>query len=132
MAFPVDEEYINEAEQQLGLKFPLSFRDKLKIENGGEVETADDVWVIYPVFDKTDIKRIKRTTNNIIFETSESRGWGNFPPGGVAIGGNGSGDRLILLPKDKDSTQLSDKIYFWSHETGEVAEIAKDINEILD
>jgi hypothetical protein len=27
---------------------------------------------------------------------------------------------------------LSDKIYFWSHETGEVSEIADDINELVE
>ncbi len=132
MAFPVDEQYITETEKQLGLKFPLTFKEKMKIENGGEIETADDSWTIHPFFDKSDIKRIKRTTNNIILETKESREWDNFPSTGIAIGDNGSGDKLILLPTDNDPTQLSDKIYLWSHETGEVTEIADDINELVE
>ncbi len=69
MAFPVDEHYITETEKQLGLKFPTIFKAKMKIENGGEIEAADDSWTIHPFFDKSDIKRIKRTTNNIILET---------------------------------------------------------------
>ena len=132
MAFPVDEQYITETENQLGLKFPLTFKDKMKIENGGEIETADDSWTICPFFDKSDIKRIKRTTNNIILETKNSREWDNFPSTAIAIGDNGSGDKLILLPTDNDPKQLSDKIYFWSHETGEITEIADNINELVE
>ena len=132
MAFPVDEQYITETEKQLGLRFPLKFKDKMKIENGGEIEAVDGSWTIHPFFDKSDMKRIKRTTNNIIHETKESREWDNFPSTGIAIGDNGSGDKLILLPTDNDPTQLSDKIYFWSHETGEVTEIADDINGLIE
>jgi hypothetical protein len=132
MAFPVDEQYIIETEKELELKFPPTFKGKMKIENGGEIETADDSWTIHPFFDKSDIKRIKRTTNNIILETNNSRKWGNFPPTAIAIGDTGSGDKLILLPSANNPTQLSDKIYFWSHETGEVTAIADDINELIE
>ena len=132
MAFPIDEQYITETEKQLGLKFPLTFKEKMKIENGGGIETADDSWTIHPFFDKSDVKRIKRTTNNIILETKNSREWDNFPTTGIAIGDNGSGDKLILLPTENDPTQLSDKIYFWSHETGEITEIADHINELIE
>jgi hypothetical protein len=132
MAFPVDEEYITETEKQLGLKFPLTFKEKMKIENGGEIEAIDDSWTIHPFFDKSDIKRIKRTTNNIILETKSSREWTNFPDNGIAIGDNGTGDKLILLPSDNDPTTVSDKIYYWSHETGEITKIADAINELIE
>jgi hypothetical protein len=132
MAFPVDEQFITETEKELGLQFPPTFKDKMKIENGGEIETDDDSWTIHPFFDKSDIKRIKRTTNNIILETKKSREWDNFPPTAIAIGDNGLGDKLILLPSGNNPTQLSDKIYFWSHETSEFTEIADDINELIE
>lgn len=131
MAFPVDEQYIIETEKQLGVKFPMAFKDKMKIENGGEIEVDDDSWTIHPFFDKSDIKRIKRTTNNIILETRNSRQWDNFPPTGIAIGDDGSGDKLILLPTESEPTELSDKIFLWSHETGEITEIADDIKELV-
>ena len=131
MPFPVDEQYIIETEKQLGLKFPPAFKEKMKKENGGEIETGDDVWIIHPFFDKSDIKRIKRTTNNIILETKNSRSWYNFPANGIAIGDNGSGDKLILLSVDNDSKLLDDKIYLWSHETGEVEELADSIEDLL-
>lgn len=130
MAFPVDEQYIIEMEKELGLKFPPTFKKKMKTENGGEIETADDLWTIHPFFDKSDIKKIKRTANNIIAETKNSREWDSFPENGVAIGDNGTGDKLILLPSNNDST-LSDKIYYWSHETGEVTGITNTISELF-
>jgi hypothetical protein len=37
MAFPVDEKYIRETEVKLALKFPASFRNKMMIQNGGEI-----------------------------------------------------------------------------------------------
>ena len=132
MAFPVEEKYIIETEKELGLRFPRTFREKMGKENGGEIETADDSWTIHPFFDKSDIKRIKRTTNNIILETKNSREWDNFPPTAIAIADNGSGDKLVLLPTDNKPTELSDKIYLWSHETGELTEVADDISELTE
>lgn len=132
MAFPVEEKYIIETEKELGLRFPRTFREKMKKENGGEIETANDSWTIHPFFDKSDIKRLKRTTNNIILETKNSREWDNFPPTGIAIGDNGSGDKLVLLPIDNKPTELSEKIYLWSHATGELTEVADDISELTE
>jgi hypothetical protein len=132
MAFPVDEKYITETEKELGLSFPTTFKEKMKKENGGEIEIDEDLWTLHPFFDKSDIKRIKRTTNNIITETENSKEWGNFPIDGIAIGDNGTGDKLILLPTESDSTTLADKIYCWSHETGELYVLADDINELIE
>jgi hypothetical protein len=103
----------------------------MKIKNGGEIDTDDDSWTIHPFFDKSDIKRIKRTTNNIILETKSSREWVDFPQTAIAIGDNGTGDKLILLPVDNNSNQLQDTIYFWFHETGEVTKLADSIDDLM-
>jgi hypothetical protein len=130
MAFPVDEQYIIATETELGLRFPLTFKEKMKRENGGEIETEYGSWTIHPFFDKSDIKRINRTSNHIILETNNSKEWDGFPDNAVAIGDNGSGDKLILLPTDSDPKELSDKIYVWLHETREVEELADNIDEL--
>lgn len=132
MKFPIDEKYIAEGESELGVKFPSTFTEKMRKENGGRIETSDAPYTLYPFFDKTDIKRIKRTANHIVLETKNARKWSNFPPAGVAIGDNDYGDRLVLLPKDDDPSRLKDLIYIWSHETGELTAIANDINELAD
>jgi hypothetical protein len=132
MAFPVDEQYIREAEKELGLTFASTFKEKMKKLNGGEIETKDNTWTIHPFFDKSDIKRIKRTTNHIILETKNSKEWDGFPENAVAIGDNGTGDKLILLPIDSNTKTLSDKIYVWLHETREIQELADNIEELGD
>ena len=58
MPFPVDLKFIQETEKELGLLFPDIFKQKMMIENGGEIQTDEDDWQIFPFFDKTDNKRI--------------------------------------------------------------------------
>ncbi|WDF60072.1 SMI1/KNR4 family protein [Flavobacterium sp. KACC 22758] len=131
MAFPIDIKYIIETEEELDIKFPPLFKEKMIEENGGEAVTEDDDWNLYPFFDKSDKKRISRTCNHIVLETNEARKWSNFPLSGIAIASNGCGDQLILLPFDNNSQKLSEKIYFWSHETGEIKEVAENIQELI-
>src|SRR5690554_7634372 len=91
--------------------------------NGGEIEISGDVWDQYPIFDKSDRKRISRTCNHIIAETKSCEDFGNFPANALAIAGNGCGDQLVLL---KQNSNYGNTIYIWSHETGEVDKVAKD------
>ncbi|MDH1857650.1 SMI1/KNR4 family protein [Acinetobacter junii] len=42
MAFPIEEQYILEAEKELNLVFPSSFKNKMMIENGGDVFVEND------------------------------------------------------------------------------------------
>ncbi|MPQ49292.1 SMI1/KNR4 family protein [Marinifilum sp. N1E240] len=130
MAFPVDLKYIIETEQKLGIVFPNRFKEKMMQENGGELKTEDDDWQVFPFFDKSDKKRISRTCNHIILETNQAKEWNNFPTNGIAIASNGCGDLLLLLPTEGNEKTLSDEIYLWLHETGEVKKIANTIEEL--
>jgi len=132
MPFPIDEKYIYETETELGLEFPVKFKQKMIIENGGEILTDEDDWQIYPFFDKSDNKRISRTCNHIGLETKQAKEWDNFPANAIAIATNGCGDHLILLPMNNNNKKLSDEIYFWFHETGEIAKIAESIDEMIE
>ncbi|UQB69986.1 SMI1/KNR4 family protein [Epilithonimonas zeae] len=130
MPFPIDLKYIEETEKELGLTFPDSFKNKMRKENGGALSTKEDDWQLFPFFDQADQKRISRTSNHIVLETKLARNWGNFPVDGIAIASNGSADYLILLTTKENDKLLDDKIFSWLHETGEVKEIAKSIEEI--
>ena len=98
MAFPVDRRFIERAEQQLGRALPETFVQRLLGDNGGEVEAAGETWQLHPVFDDSDRKRMGRTANHLVRETAVVRGWSGFPAEAIAIGANGSGDRLVLMP----------------------------------
>jgi hypothetical protein len=132
MTFPVDVKYINEAEQELELVFPNKFKSKMTKENGGELITEDDDWQLFPFFDKSDNKRISRTCNHIGLETKQAKEWDNFPKNGVAIASNGSGDYLVLLPIAGIEKKLSEEIFFWLHETGEIEKVAENIDELYE
>ncbi|MBE8725172.1 SMI1/KNR4 family protein [Flavobacterium hungaricum] len=129
MPFPIDEKYIIESEEELGLEFPLLFKEKMIVENGGEVVTEDDNWNLYPFFDKSDQKRISRTCNHLILETKQAKEWSNFPPHAVAVAGNGCGDYLLLLAVE-NTKQLGEKIYLWRHETGDFELVAENLKEL--
>ena len=130
MPFPVDEKYILKAEEKLNVKFPASFREKMMKDNGGEVETPPDAWNLYPFFDTSDKNRIKRTSNDVVRETTVAREWGNFPKEAVAIGSNGSGDQLIFMRSTDDPLTLDNCVFWWDHETGNINKVADDFKEI--
>lgn len=132
MPFPIDEKYITETERELGILFPDNFKSKMMKENGGELMTDDDDWNLYPFFDKSDKKRISRTCNHIGLETKEAQDWINFPSNGIAIASNGSGDHLVLLPIKGNKEKLSDEIFVWYHETGNIEKIADKIDELIE
>ena len=129
MPFPVDEKYIQQAEGKLGVKFPASFRERMMKDNGGEVESPPDAWQLYPFMDSSDKKRLKRTCNDITRETASAKQWYSFPPDAIAIGANGGGDHLVLIPSD-DPAVLQDAVFWWDHETGEIHKVADDFREL--
>ena len=69
MPFPIEEQYIVIAEQELNYRFPSSFRNRMMQNNGGEIEIREDIWHIFPFFDQADIKRILCTYRYISFDT---------------------------------------------------------------
>lgn len=97
MPFPIEEKYIIETEEKLGASFPDSFRNWMMEDNGGEIFTDEDEWIIKPFLDKSDRKRIARTCNDIIKETESAKEWAGFPENGIAIANNGCGDYMIYL-----------------------------------
>lgn len=129
MPFPIDEKYILQTEQQLGLTFPPCFKAKMIEMNGGEVVADDDLWQLFPFFDQADKKRIKRTCNHIIVETKQAQQWGGFPIDAIAIASNGSGD-LLIFKKIENVQQLETTIYRWSHETAALKVVAQQFNQL--
>lgn len=132
MPFPIDQKYIHETETELGFIFPDKFKKRMIKENGGEILTEEDEWQIFPIFDKTDKKRISRTANHIVLETMQAREWDEFPRSGIAIGTNGFGDYLVLLPDENQPDKLGETIFVWFHETGELTQISNSIDELID
>ncbi len=130
MPFPTTLEFIVEAESQLGVQLPKSFRAHLLASNGGEVDVEDDTWQVYPVFDKSDRKRIARTANHIVYETKQARSWPGFPEQAIAIADNGSGDKLVYLPSAHDPKQLGSALLLCNLETRQTSVVAEDFGKL--
>jgi hypothetical protein len=82
-----------------------------------------------PSFDDSDRKRLKRTCNDIVRETTSARKGGWFPPEAIAIGHNGGGDKLVFMA-EQESDRYADTVYWWDHETGELNQVADAFEEL--
>jgi SMI1/KNR4 family protein SUKH-1 len=128
MPFELPEPYLIAAEQQLGARLPPPYRAAMLASNGGEIEVEDDVWILYPIADNSDRKRIARTCNHVIRETERWREWSGFPTNAIAIGENQSGDVLVLL---QSGDKFLPSVHVWSHETRQLDEVAEDFRDLL-
>lgn len=128
MPFPVENVYIIETEQSLGVKFSSSYREAMSADNGGEVATDDDDWQLFPFRDKSDQKKLARTSNDIIRENQSVQTTPGFPSNALAIAANGMGDYLVFLKNGVG--MLSAAVFLWNHETGEMEKIADDFADL--
>ena len=130
MAFSTDAQSIINAEKELGFGFPEAFRAYLMAANGGSIEFMECSWQINPVFDKSDVKRLKRSTNHIVRETLAARQWRGFPSNAVTIASDGCGNHMVFLP-NLAGTALQDSVYIWWHEESELEKIAENFHQLL-
>ena len=95
--------------------------------NGGELIINDFEFQLYPFLDKSDKKRISRTCNHIGLETKKAGQWQESPDNAVAIGNDGFGNHIILI--HFGNGKLTETIYFWDHESGQIEVIAKNLSD---
>ena len=119
MPFPGTEEMVGAAEARLGRRFPNALRDRLIMDNGGEVEAIGETWWLFPVWDPSNRKTMARTAGHVVRENETlRREWPDaLPPGYLVVADNGGGDYLAVAPG-------SDHVLVWDHETRE----AKPVN----
>ena len=98
MAFPLDIQFVTALEAKLGRKLPLGYVAKMCRDNGGEVAAGTDHWWLYPIFDDSDRKRLKRTCNDIVRETASAREWPDFPAEASPLGTTAAAISLFCWP----------------------------------
>jgi len=122
--FPVDSGFIEQAESKLAVRFPDPHRRRLLRDNGGElVLTPDDVWQLFPVRDESTAERLRRTWDDVVPRTEAARAWPRFSSTAVAIGEDGGGDLLVLLPDGSAACAVA----VWNHDTGRIDAMPHDI-----
>jgi hypothetical protein len=127
MPFDLDERFIAAAEEKLRASLPRSYRQAMRSSNGGAVAAFDDVWHLYPILDTSDRKRLKRSCNDILYETKFMRDWAGWPENALAIASNGTSDRLVLL---KENQLYHPTVYVWLHDTGELVPVAEVFSDL--
>ena len=129
MPFPLEPIRVEAAERTFGARFPRHYCESMIRANGGCVVAADEVWWLHPLLDDSDVRRLKRTCNDVIRETREAAAWPGFPAGALAIANNGAGDLLVFLPGPVPGA-LADAVYRFDHETTAVERIAAEFAEL--
>jgi len=127
MPFNIAERFITAAEEKLGAPLPHSYRQAMMASNGGEVVAYNDVWVLHPILDNSDRKRLSRSCNDILRETRMMREWPDWPENAVAIAGNGTGDKLLFL---REGPGFEPTVYLWLHDTGDLIVVAQTFSEL--
>ena len=128
MAFPVEEKFIVKAENELGVRFPDSFRQKMMQKNGEGVEIGTDYFSLHPFYDTSEKKRIKRTCNSIVHETKMARDHYRLPSNLIVIGNNGGGD--VLVYKVESDGSVDPTVYWLDHETEELVVAANEFGQL--
>lgn len=111
---------IKSTEQKLDATFPEQYRELFKMVNNAEIGE----WILFPI---KDPKNSKKTWDDIVRQNQDERGEG-LPLDLIAIGGDGTGDKLCLRIIDG---KMEDKIYIWYHETQETEEIAPNLKQFI-
>lgn len=123
MPFPVDPKHVDRAEAKLSVRFPAAYREWLLRSNGGEIELRPgEFWELFPVMDDSDQKRLKRTWDDVVRQTEMARRGNRFLASAVAIGHDGEGNLLVLLPGEGADCEVA----VWDHETGTLEIAAGD------
>lgn len=126
MAFPVDEKFIEQAELELGVRFPASFRNKMMQMNGGSIEILGDVYDLHPFYDTSDKKRLKRSCNCIVRETQTARQHYGLPVDLILIARSGGGDSLCF--QILESGELDQHVYLQRHDADELLQVAAEFS----
>ena len=136
MAFSVEEKFIEKTEAELGVKFPESFRNKMMKLNGGCVQIPSDdevdedeldYYELYPFYDTSDKKRIKRTCNSIVHETKTYREQYGLPQNLIVLA-DSDGDLLVY--KIEDNGIIDPAVYWRDRDTEELVVVADDFSEL--
>ena len=119
--FPGSEALVVEAEARLGRRLPPDLRNRLIVDNGGEINAMGESWLLFPVWDPTNRKTMARTADHVVRENEAlRREWKDaLPPGYLTVAENGGGDYLVLAPGRDD-------VLAWDHETGEARPVTVD------
>jgi hypothetical protein len=122
---PVSLSTIAGTEAALNVTFPAMFKTRMARSNGDCVSLDDETWFLYPFWDPTDPRTIRRTSQDIKHETREVLQANiGFPADGIAIAHNDAGDRLLLRRR---GNVLGNEVWLFRLHGGELHQVLDDV-----
>jgi len=125
------EDSVLAAEQELGRRFPPSYREWLMLNNGKGVEVVN----LFPVFDPRDPRKtwdsiVRNYRDNWLDWLENVADWGFDQSSLLPIGMYSNGD-FCCFDYSKVSDDGEVPVVLWSHETGDTEPRAATFHEFL-
>jgi hypothetical protein len=128
---PASEESIQEIESTLKIKFPLSYREKMLKENGGELKLKEGIFHLIPVRTSAHETGAKTAAHDVASATKEQKKNYTFPNDGIAFAANDAGDHLVFVKEYYHSDKLKNGVFLWNKKIGFVKRVAEDFSKLL-
>ena len=120
-----DKSLIENAEDELDVKFPDSYRTKMMEVNGGRVYLPNQCFELHPLY---NIQDKQRTCVNVVYATKKSHEQYSVPSNLVVLGNDGNNNLLVY--KIAGSGELDPAVYWFDHETRDVTFITGDFQDL--
>ena len=130
MALPISMAMIGVTEAAMGVEFPAVFKMHMSRLNGGQLTLGDESWLLFPFFDTTNKRTIRRTAEDIKRETATAIDSGlGFPPDGIAIAHNEAGDLLFLK---HDGRRVGEQVFMFRMHGPEIDLVLETVAELWE
>jgi len=120
-----DKSFVENAENELDVKFPDSYRTKMLRVNGGHVYLPNQCFELHPLYNSKDIKR---TCVNVVYATKKAHEQYSVPSNLIVLGNDGNSNLLVY--KIDGNGELDPAVYLFDHETRDVTFITGDFQEL--
>ncbi len=136
---PHDPRLMDQYEEQIGIRFPGSYRTMMEARNGGLIRTGFTHWWLVPFpdsakpFPQPMMWMGSRCVDLPSLEKS-ARGFKNFPAGAVPIGLRKFGtdlDLLCFLRDEATAGELAPRVWRWTYRDKPLVLIAEDPADLV-
>lgn len=121
---------IRREEEDLEVRFPAALVARLRRENGGSVQKYERWWTLFPVWDTSDKRMMKKTFNSIARETRAAWEFDHLPSDAIAIGRGDDGTVLALLALA--TGEVKPALYEWNIREPHMKPIADHLLELWE
>ncbi|MBK1792182.1 SMI1/KNR4 family protein [Persicirhabdus sediminis] len=125
---PIDLKFIEEAEFDLGIKFPVAYRRKMMRHNGGSVLLKSECYQLHPFLDSSDECSTQNTSQSVVRQTQLERLAQKLPDDIIVIGRSDEGHLLVLLMMGTGN--VDERVFWFDINSRELGVAANEFSEL--